>query len=361
MSSTTTTQAIPVAEIIAVEPNPTFPGSYTVLVQCPHCGEAHTHGSSRPDGLDGHRNSHCGDKEDGVRPDSNSVGYYLGGAPADESPTIEVETITPAMAERYLTHNSHNRKLRKGTVATYAHAMERGQWVLNGESIKFDHNGVLVDGQHRLAAIVEAGVPIDVLVIRNVSMESQITVDVGLRRSIADHLGWMGETNTTRLGAALNALYNYRASGRFEGGAAGGATRRSCSYRDLLDLLEECPHIRESVKVAKMLGTNFKVPNGTIAALHYVLWEKEPAEANIFFDLLATGVGLDVDSPIYVLRRVMEKNDRETRRMSTRHLMALIVKAWNLWISGESCRLLKFTTGGSSPEKFPVITFPPSA
>lgn len=279
----------------------------------------------------------------------------------DPGPAVAVETITPGMAQEYLTHNSHNRKLRKLTVASYAHAMSQGQWVLNGESIKFDHQGVLVDGQHRLAAIIESGVSVDVLVVRNVSLESQITVDVGLRRSIADHLGWMGETNTTRLGAALNALYNYRVSGRFEGGSAGGATRKMCSYRDLLDLLDKNPHIRESVRIAKVVGNHFKIPSGSVAALHYVLWESEPAEANIFFDLLASGVGLDVDSPIYVLRRVYERNDRETRRMSTKHLMSLTIKAWNLWIMGESCRMLKWTSGGSNPEKFPTIVFPPSA
>lgn len=275
----------------------------------------------------------------------------------EPEPLVSIETITPAKAEEYLRHNTHNRALRKTTVATYAYAMRDGQWVLNGESIKFDRSGVLVDGQHRLAAIIEAGVAVDVLVVRNVDMDSQITVDVGLRRSIGDHLAWRGEANATRLGAALGALFIYRRHGFFDPTAAGGATR-SYTYRDLLDLLDECPHIRESVRIARVLNSHFRMSAGSMAALHYVLWEHEAAEANIFFDLLTTGVGLDVDNPIYVLRRVYERNDRETRRMSTRHLMALTIKAWNLWITGETCRMLKWSPGGSKPERFPEIVFP---
>lgn len=272
-------------------------------------------------------------------------------------PSAAVEAITPEMAEEYLKHNTHNRAMRKATVSTYAYAMKGGQWVLNGESIKFDRFGTLVDGQHRLAAIAEAGVAVQMLVVRNVDLDSQLTVDVGLRRSIGDHLAWRGEANATRLGAALGALLVYRRHGIFDPTGAGGR-HRNFTYRDLLDLLDECPHIRESVRIARVLNSHFKLSAGSMAALHYVLWEVEPAEANIFFDQLAAGVGLEADNPIYMLRRLYEKNDRETRRMPTRHLMAVTIKAWNLWITGGTCRMLKWSPGGSTPERFPEIIFP---
>jgi hypothetical protein len=38
--------------------------------------------------------------------------------------------------------------------------------------------------------------------------------------------------------------------------------------------------------------------------------------------------------------------------------MALTIKAWNLWITGETCRMLKWSPGGSKPERFPEIVFP---
>lgn len=47
--------------------------------------------------------------------------------------------------------------------------MKTGRWVLNGETICFDSNGVLRDGHHRLLAIIESGVTIEVLVVRGVA------------------------------------------------------------------------------------------------------------------------------------------------------------------------------------------------
>ena len=73
---------------------------------------------------------------------------------------MKVETITPKLAEKWMEANKNNRPLRRSLVGRYAGAIRRGQWELNGESIKFDEDGVLFDGQHRLAAVVEANKPI---------------------------------------------------------------------------------------------------------------------------------------------------------------------------------------------------------
>jgi hypothetical protein len=52
--------------------------------------------------------------------------------------------------------------LSKRTVRDFAEAMRRGDWRLTHQGIAFDASGALVDGQHRLAAIVEADVPVEI-------------------------------------------------------------------------------------------------------------------------------------------------------------------------------------------------------
>ena len=74
--------------------------------------------------------------------------------------TTKVEKITPELAREYLKKNTDNyRKLARGTVRNYAEDIKNGRWELNGETIVFAESGVLQDGQHRLAAIIQANKP----------------------------------------------------------------------------------------------------------------------------------------------------------------------------------------------------------
>src|SRR5438874_11918141 len=79
-----------------------------------------------------------------------------------------VQTITPKKALEYLEHNTANRPLSGRTVRDFAQAMRRGEWRVTHQGIAFDTSGALVDGQHRLAAIVEADVPVEVTVFSEV-------------------------------------------------------------------------------------------------------------------------------------------------------------------------------------------------
>ena len=66
--------------------------------------------------------------------------------------------ITPEMAEEWLTHNhADNRTLRKSTVNKYVNDMKNGNWTLNTDCVAFDTEGRLIQGQHRLHAVVKSG------------------------------------------------------------------------------------------------------------------------------------------------------------------------------------------------------------
>src|ERR1700750_3512325 len=105
---------------------------------------------------------------------------------------MEVETISPDMAQEILAANGHNRNMRSPRVAQLAEVMRRGEWILNGETIKVATDGTLLDGQHRLQAVVDSGATIETLVMRGMSLETQDTVDTGRRRRLADILAIEG-------------------------------------------------------------------------------------------------------------------------------------------------------------------------
>ena len=100
--------------------------------------------------------------------------------------TIRVETITPQLAEIYLGKNTHNRNIRKPVVGKYANDMENGFWNFDGAPIRFADDGTLLDGQHRLHAIIKSNKAIDLLVVR------------GLKKRNAGNNGyWLGTSSWT--------------------------------------------------------------------------------------------------------------------------------------------------------------------
>lgn len=101
-----------------------------------------------------------------------------------------IETITPHTASWYLEFNNSNRPLRMSHIKSLAFDMVNGDWQVTHQGIAFDTNGRLIDGQHRLHAIIEAGVPIQISVTRGCSAASFSILDRGANRSQSDILGW---------------------------------------------------------------------------------------------------------------------------------------------------------------------------
>lgn len=85
-------------------------------------------------------------------------------------------------------HNTNNyRKPNKATIEKYAKAMRDGKWFSESNMITIDINGVLLNGQHRLRAVILADVVMDMIFVTDARPESVYTYDTHKRRSMADH------------------------------------------------------------------------------------------------------------------------------------------------------------------------------
>lgn len=101
-----------------------------------------------------------------------------------------VEAVTPAMATEWLQQNYEtNRPLRHVWVEQLAARMRAGHWEVTHQGIGFDTEGRLIDGQHRLWAIIEANLPIEIMVSRNVPPGAFGVLDQHRVRSVADLAG----------------------------------------------------------------------------------------------------------------------------------------------------------------------------
>lgn len=134
---------------------------------------------------------------------------------------VEKMLVTPALATKWLTETQHgNRPLSNSRVQEYAGEMAKGQWRLTHQGVAFDAEGNLVDGQHRLWAVIESGCSVYMFVAFGLSKECVIEIDGGRPRNIADRLGYCGiETNKSRVSIVRVMLLHYYAQQR---GAADG-------------------------------------------------------------------------------------------------------------------------------------------
>jgi hypothetical protein len=102
----------------------------------------------------------------------------------DQKIAVTIESITPYMAEKYLETQERNRNTNPLRISEYADRMKKGQWLV-GQAITFDSDGCLIDGQHRLAAIIKYGNAVDFVVMRGIPKESASVFDVGQKRTMA--------------------------------------------------------------------------------------------------------------------------------------------------------------------------------
>ena len=107
--------------------------------------------------------------------------------------------ITPAIAEEYLGKMRHNRTLRQQHVDRLAKDIANGRWTDSNDAIAFNEAGELINGQHRLNAIIKAGVGAQLLVVKGLEAKAMTNLDAGAKRLPSDALHLMGETASRAL------------------------------------------------------------------------------------------------------------------------------------------------------------------
>lgn len=83
-----------------------------------------------------------------------------------------VEDITPEIAAQWLSNNFRHREIKAARVEKFARQMDEGDWQFNGKVIILSDTGMLMNGQHRLSAVVASGKTMRSIVIRGVRVEN---------------------------------------------------------------------------------------------------------------------------------------------------------------------------------------------
>jgi hypothetical protein len=102
-----------------------------------------------------------------------------------------IQLVTPETAASYLEEaeadgTDPNRRKRRGRIARYASDIRRGDWKFTGEPIRLDKSGRLLNGQHRMMAIVEANMATVLMFVSGISGDTKAHQDTGLPASDDD-------------------------------------------------------------------------------------------------------------------------------------------------------------------------------
>lgn len=251
--------------------------------------------------------------------------------------SADFKTVTPEMAKRFLDRNKGNRPISERNLNFICNAMSRNNFHLTGESIKIAQDGTLIDGQHRLLAIVKTNKAQRMLVITGLDNEAFKYIDTGKNRSAGDVLGIEGMPYANLVAGMVRTImyFNKGQYGKHDG-------KNGLSNADISAFAEtNKDQLLESLRYG-CDKKNKILSKVLLSSFHYVFNKKNEVEADIFCNKLADGTGLSSDSPIYLLRQKLIQNARATRKMTKLEMNALICKAWNAYRDKKKLTVLKY-------------------
>jgi hypothetical protein len=265
----------------------------------------------------------------------------------------EFVLVTPDMAREFIDKNvGNNRKVRATCMQKYLTRMQHGKWCeCNGETLKFNRDGNLIDGQHRLLALIQYNKPLWFLLAYNCSLDAFATVDDGTNRKGADILSIDGAENCNILSAALSMVWRYV--------NAAMLSAINPSNEEIRQLAVDHEGMTASVRAAvQNRGPKGFLSPSIVAFIHYMGSRHHGEElADDFVRAVCSQEQCENDQPIRALRQRLIENMGAKKRMSRVDTVAIVIKAWNAFVSKEKVGkgMLRWRSFGPAPEAFPTI------
>jgi hypothetical protein len=260
----------------------------------------------------------------------------------------DIETITPTQAAELLNANTDNRPIRDSRVAELTRAIREGRWRLTNDAIAmtgYSHQkpGRLLNGQHRLFACTEAGLPIRVMVLYGADEGAYLVMDTGAKRVAADAIG--GQNRAEKAAIATLLLHYERNTISILGKAGKYANDEIVAAVNSRPLIEEtCATDMQGLR--KIVRARSGVLAGFV-----LIREDNRRLADEFIANVLSGEGLVKDAPELALRnRLIAETARiRSNRTAGTTYMAMVIKAWNAKKSGGTMTRFQFSPGDAFP------------
>lgn len=244
----------------------------------------------------------------------------------DKNIVVSLETITPESATNWLRANQHNRPVRRRHVAFLASEILKGNWQVNGQAIVISEDEQVLDGQHRLLAIIEAGRQVQSLVVYGIHEDAFKTIDTGAVRTGADALclehpdialGTMRATSTAVVWCK-----------RLEDGRLNNFRR--ISNTEVIEYVRDHPSLVQCIeRVQSYPHDNRPLSLGCGGALFEIFARRSSDLADDYMHKLYTGEEIARDDVEWLLRAAFIRDSNSRRKLPTIDKVRMVCKGWN--------------------------------
>jgi hypothetical protein len=271
------------------------------------------------------------------------------------------QLVGTEQATEWLATNKRNRRLSSNIVEKYTNLMRDKLWQYDGSPIRFDTEGNVIDGQHRLWAVIESGTTQEFLIITGLAPETFLTIDTGKSRTFADliSINYPNTPSLSHVAAATQIVYKWETGLRGKPLSSSGYNKVTSNAVLMQFFANDHDRLIDIARRGHTLSSRVTgLSPSTLSLLLWVLEGIDQEDATFFFDRLIDGTGLAADSPILALRNTLTRfymsSKGAQRRLPTEHGVALTIKAWNLYRAGDTIKVLSYRAGGANPEAFPI-------
>ena len=244
---------------------------------------------------------------------------------------IQLETITPEKASLLLGRNTENRKITDNHVLFLSKQMAKGDWLDNGETIKINKNGLLLDGQHRLNAIIHSGVTLNMIIVYDLEAKTFGTIDTGRKRSAADVLFKNNKKNHINLAATSRMIIHFRSTGSKNE----EFYSRFATNKEIEDMALNNEALQNSVtKCASLKTVRILLSPSISSFLHYMYSGFDVNIANSFFNILDKG-GAEINCPAYQLREHLNRSKLQNISSTQQQKIMWTTKYFQMYIDNK--------------------------
>lgn len=258
--------------------------------------------------------------------------------------------VDETLAAQILEGNSNNRPLSDAHAKRISRQMTNGLWKINGETIKIGSTGDVLDGQHRLWAVIYAKVSIWLIVVFGVQPDAFSTIDtIRKSRSGSDVLAVNGLTHhRVATSGALGFLIHYQRGTLLNS----RATENRVENAQIEEAFKAHPEMVRAVAYCSDKLRRIVNPS-VLGFAYYLIASHDEALAERMVSTLEDPSAVAIGDPFFKLREAVLIRRTDEKRNDPLMIIALLIKAVNAAHEDKNIDKLSWRSQGERPEAFP--------
>lgn len=264
---------------------------------------------------------------------------------------LSLELIDKTRALELLKTMPTNRNVKKANLNKLISVLENDEWdAENGEVIKINKQGQLIDGQHRLMAIVKTNKAVKMAIMYGCGSNAMKTIDTGATRSINDVL----KLNNVK--SYVKVPFVIQSESVIKLGKTIRYTNQETKYKTALSVLDvylnNKIHIDDTITNATRYYAELKLLAPSQVVAYFNIFKKIDEESAIDFFSQLSSFNISNTQILLLKQRLIADKTTTLRKLSSTEKEAFIIKTWNAFMRGTENKILRWQP---STEDFPKV------